>query len=100
MAWFSDFTRRHIVDLEPEEIAPEPEAYLLTGINIEKTRDNLDCGLAAARGRLAAIEYEERRLQAEAANTRTAIAAYEAAARVLADTPTATVASLHGGDQP
>lgn len=81
MAWFSRLTG-DVVDLSPEEIRPEPDR--LTGIDPKRTAESIERGLASARDRLAALEAEEKRIQAEAANTRLAISAFEAAEKVMA----------------
>lgn len=83
MAWFSPFTR-DLVELTPEEIQPEP-ATRLVGIDPAKTRDSIQRGLASARDRLAALDAEGQRIQDEAANTRVAISALEAAEKIMAD---------------
>lgn len=80
MAWFSRLANDEI-DLSPEEIQPGPAQ--LEGIDLERARESIERGLGSARDRLAALEAEGRRIQAEAANTRLAIAAFEAAENVM-----------------
>ncbi len=98
MAWFSHLVRNpDLITLTPEEIMPDAAPPMLTGVDLDATRDDLHCRLTHARGRLMAIEGEIGRLKTEAENTRTAIAADEAAAKVLGEPPRGELRGLPTG---
>lgn len=83
MAWFSKLTHG-AVELTHDDAAPEP-ATRLVGVDPAKTRESIQRGLMSSLDRLAVLEAEEARIQSEAANTRLAIAALQAAEHVMAE---------------
>ncbi|MCV0395427.1 MAG: hypothetical protein K5872_22025 [Rhizobiaceae bacterium] len=85
MAWFSKLTGRDEIDLSPEEVRPADEPARISGVDLDKARESIGRGLASARERLDALEAEERRIQCEAAQTRTVIAGFEAAEKVMCE---------------